>query len=1112
MSSLEQRIAGLSPEKRALLERRLQTRDLGAMGDGRIPRRDSTGPCPLSFSQERLWFLNQIEPDNPNYNMSKAIRMAGKVDLGVLQQVLDAVVARHEALRTTFAVQDGAPVQVVGASRPVALPVTGLGQRPGAGDEPDEARVQRWLAAETQRPFDLTKDLMLRASLLRLSEEEHILLLVTHHIASDGWSTSVLFRELSALYAAFAQGEPSPLAPLPIQYADYAVWQRQRFQGAAAEAQLAYWRQRLTGAPTVLDLPANRPRPAVQSALGARQSLVLSAALTEGLRALGREEQATLFMVLLGAFNVLLHRYTRQEDILVGSPVAGRERVETEGLIGFFVNDLVLRTDLTGNPTFRELLRRTRQTTLEAYSHQEVPFERLVAELRPERDLSRNPLFQVALAFQNVPRSALELSELTLSPIELDKGTTLFDVTLYVTEDEDGLTTTAEYSTDLFDAATISRMLGHFQMLLEGMVVHPDQPVATLPILTQAEREQRAAINATKAPVPEVLLHSLLAAQVAQRPQQPAVIHPQRTLTYEALFHLSNRVGRRLRELGARPNQPVAIVMEKGWEQIVAALGVLQSGAPYLPIDSRVPTERLTYLLTNGEVELVLTQAHLDGALQWPRNVRRLCVDSEEIANTSSQALEPAQQPDDLACLIYTSGSTGLPKGVMVTHRGVINSILYTNQFFRISAADRVLALTALHHDLSFYDIFGMLAAGGSIVVPEASKRLDPAHWSALMVREGVTLWNSVPAMLEMLLEYAESRPGAVPDSLRLAFLGGDWIPLTTPGRLKQQAGRAQVVSTGGPTETTLWNIWYPVESVDPAWKSIPYGKPIANTQYHVLNEALADCPTHVVGELCCVGVGVTKGYWRDEERTRAKYVLHPRTGERMYRTGDMGRYLPDGNIEFMGREDFQVKIRGMRIELGEVEAALVQHPEVKQAVARVLDRGAGDRVLVAYVVASRPPPPAAGDLRGFVKTKLPDYMVPSSFIFLDAMPLNPNGKVDRKALPLPTVQHRGPEETPPEPQTPLESRIAAIWREVLGLERVGRDDNFFDLGGHSLLATRVVSRLNDAFQVEVPLRRIFEAPTVAATAETIEALLWGAQGAAGATAFPDGPREEIEL
>ena len=597
---------------------------------------------------------------------------------------------------------------------------------------------------------------------------------------------------------------------------------------------------------------------------------------------------------------------------------------------------------------------------------------------------------------------------------------------------------------------------------------------------------QRQAINATTAPIPDGLLHTLFAAQCQKHGSKVAVVSAQRTLTYQELYEQSNQVGHRLRRLGVIPNQLVAVVMNKGWEQVVAVMGILASGAAYAPIDPELPQERLLYLLKDSDVNLVLTQSDVDEKLFWPKGIQRLCVDGSDLNEESKAPLALVQTPDDLAYVIYTSGSTGLPKGVAIAHRGVVNAIVQTNQYFDIGSDDRILGLTALSHDLSVYDIFGILAAGGTLVIPDAAARKDPAHWIELMQQEKITLWNSVPAMMEMMLDTIGDRAELLPHSWRWAFLGGDWISTTLPDRLHSLAPHVRIVSVGGPTETTLWNIWYPVERVNPAWKSIPYGKPIANTQYYVLNASLNDCPTWVPGELYCAGVGLAKGYWRNEEKTRTRFITHPRTGERIYRTGDRGRYWPDGAIEFLGRVDFQIKLRGHRIEVKEVEAAFRQHPNVRSVVVSTIGQSHPQDRLAAYVVPNKISEITIEELRNFLKSKLPEYMIPHRFLFLEALPLSANGKVNRLALPTPDLSRPNISSNLVAPRTSVEQVIATVWAEVLETESIGVHDNFFDLGGDSLLATKAIARIRQVFQADLSVRHLFEKPTVAELADLL--------------------------
>jgi amino acid adenylation domain-containing protein len=640
---------------------------------------------------------------------------------------------------------------------------------------------------------------------------------------------------------------------------------------------------------------------------------------------------------------------------------------------------------------------------------------------------------------------------------------------IQVWEEKGTLTFNWDVVEELFPEGLIDDMFEAFCRFLKQLATSKSAWVETTrQLLPPAQLAQRDAINATNAPVSDELLHTLFAAQVQARGNKLAIISSERNLTYQELCDRSNQVGHRLRKLEAIPNKLVAIVMEKGWEQIVAVMGILAAGAAYLPIAPNLPQERFLYLLENSKADIVLTQSCLDKKLSWPEKVVRLCLDIEDFADESKGALQPVQTPEDLAYVIYTSGSTGLPKGVMITHRNVVNVVVHTNKRFNVGFQDRILALTALNHDLSVYDIFGLLSAGGTIVMPDASAVKDPSHWAELMVRDRVTLWNSVPAMMEMLVDYAESHSVALPSSLRLVILGGDWLPVSLPNRLKTLVPEVQILSIGGPTETTIWNIGYLIEEVDSNWKSIPYGQPMANSKYYILNEALEDCPVWVPGEMYCAGVQLAKGYWHDAQKTRAKFITHPRTGERLYRTGDLGRYLPDGNIEFVGRVDFQIKIRGYRIEAGEIEAALNQHPGVRSAVITAVGEQRNKERLVAYIVPNEKATPSIEELSEFLKKKLPDYMVPSAFVFLDTLPLSANGKVDRRALPTQEGLLQKLEVSYVPPQTDIEQIIATVWQELLGVEKVGVNDNFFDLGGNSLLLTKTYSEFKNRLPNEI--------------------------------------------
>ncbi|HSK75747.1 MAG TPA: amino acid adenylation domain-containing protein [Thermoanaerobaculia bacterium] len=1050
----------------------------------KVPR---TGSLPASFAQQRLWFLDQMEPGSAAYNLFAAFHLHGPLEVPALRAAFDETVRRHESLRTTIGRRSssemGEPVQVIAPAAPVPLPWIDLG---GLAAPAALREARRLAVLEAGRPFDLAHGPLLRQILVRLGDGEHAVLLTMHHVVSDGWSVELLVRELGTLYGAFSRGLPSPLPELAIQYADFAAWQRRWLTGAVLESQLGYWRGRLQGAPPVLTLATDRPRPAVQTFRGAARPVVIPAPLAAALQGLARRHGATLFMTVMAAFQALLSRHAGQADVSVGTPIAGRNHVETERLIGFFASTLVLRTDLAGDPDFAELVARVREGLLGAYAHQGLPFERLVEELQPERSLSWTPLFQVAFALQNTPLGTVEVPGLRLEPMPLEGGTAKFDLTLLLSESGGGLAGVLEYNRDLFDGATVQRMVGHFLHLLSaGAAAGPGTRLSELPFLSPAELHQRLEWNDTATDLPQsTTLPELFERQAERMPERTALIFDNREMTYGELSRCSRALAAHLRRLGIGEGALVGVCTEPSFETVIGLLGILRTGAAYVPLDPEYPQERLAVMLE--DVPVLLTQARLVERL--PATGARI-VPLDELLLEGEDDAGPGPRPDSLAYIIYTSGSTGRPKGVMIDHRGAVNTLCDLNLRFGIGPEDRVLALSSLSFDLSVYDLFGLLAAGGAAVLAPAGARRDPALWADLVGRHRVSLWNTVPALMEMLVDEVERHPETRPAGLRLVMMSGDWIPVTLPGRIRALWEGAGILSLGGATEASIWSILYPIRQVDSSWASIPYGRPMWNQTFHVLDAALQPSPIRVPGQLFIGGLGVALGYFRDEEKTRASFLAHPQTGERLYRTGDLGRYLADGTIEFLGRADQQVKIRGFRIELGEIESALSQHPEVSEALAIVREDRPGEKRLVAYVVPAPAASPEAADLRARVAARLPEYMVPAAFVLLDTLPLTGNGKVDRQALPA-------PEETAAAadgwiaPRTPVEEMLAGIWVDILQVRRVERDSDFFALGGHSLLATRVIARAREAFGVELPMRALFEAPSLAALAERIEALI----------------------
>ena len=1069
---------------------------------------------PASFAQQRMWFFDQFEPGSPGYNIPSAVRMTGRLNVAALEQALNEVVRRHETLRTTFAVQDGQPVQVISPALQLKLTVTDLQH---LAETEREAEAMRLVEAEAREPFNLSQGPLLRARLLQCGAEDFIFLCTMHHIISDGWSMSVFIGELTTLYHAFSNGRPSPLAELPIQYADYAHWQRAWLQGEVLEAQLAYWKKQLGGELPVLNLPTDRPRPAVQTSAGANLHTTFSRELTEAIQRLSRHEGATLFMTLMAAFQTLLYRYTGQTDITTGSPIANRQRPEIEGLIGCFINTLVLRSDLSGNPTFRELLRRVRETTLEAYAHQDLPFETLVEQLQPERDMSHSPLFQVMFILQNAGLSTGSSSNqpqaIQVRQLDVDSGTATFDLTLSVSESADGLSVSAEYNTDLFEAATIERLLGHYRTLLAAAAADADQPVAELPLLTEAERHQiLVEWNNTRADFAlDRCVHQLIEAQAAARPEAVAVVCHEKRLTYSELDARASQLAHYLQRLGIGPEKFVGICAEKSVEMIIAVLGVLKAGGAYVPLDPNHPADRLSFMLEDAGISVLLTQSHLQSAIcNLKSEIDLFCLDTDWplIAAESTQAPVSEVRPENAAYVIYTSGSTGQPKGVVVEHRSLLNAFLAWREAYELDTVRVHLQMASFAFDVFTGDFVRALCSGGRLVLCPRESLLDAAQLEALLRREVVECAEFVPAVLRHLVAHLE-RTGAKLDFMRLLICGSDAWYAGEYERFQKLCGpQTRLINSFGLTEATIDSSYFEARQLAlAADQLVPIGRPFANTQLYILNPQLQPQPIGVTGELFVGGAGLARGYLNRAELTAEKFIelqiadlrwqieesalrqsaiSNLQSAIRLYRTGDLARFLPDGNIQFLGRADYQVKIRGFRIEPGEIEAVLATHEGVRQVVIAVCQDARGADCLVAYVTVKDDT--GTGELRRFATEKLPAYMVPSAFVLLDEMPLNANGKVDRNALPAPEWDSLVDNEYVG-PRNRTEELLAESFAQVLGLSRVGIHEVFFEIGGHSLLATQLVSRVREAFGLELPLRNVFEFPTVAALAEQIARL-----------------------
>jgi amino acid adenylation domain-containing protein len=1072
----------LSKDKARLFDLLLKKKGVRLPDGGQIPRRAEQGPCALSFAQQRLWYVQQLDADNPAYNISTVVSLKGPLDTSALENAFGEIVLRHESLRTTFASIDGDVRQVVSqADAPPLSKVDLSGLQPA--EQEQEAR--RLISRTSLTPFDLAQGPLLRAALLRLSEERHRLLLVMHHIVSDGWSMRVVAEELAALYQAFASSRPSPLPELPVQYADYAVWQREWLRAEVPASQLEYWKQQLDGARTVLELPTNRTRPAIQSGAGATHHFTLPAELTSRLTELAQGEGVTLFMLLMAAFQTLLYRYTRQEDMLVGTPVANRGRAEVESLVGLFANTLVIRARLSGSSTFREALQGVRRTALDAFAHQDLPFERLVEVLQPARDLSRSPLFQVMFALQNEPSHGLPVAGLEIEIEELEGETAKFDLLLQMAASGGVLRGRWEYNADLFERAAVERMSGHFERLLEGIVKNPDQTLSELPLLTEGERSRllfewgRGSVER----LPEQRIEALFESQAARTPDRLAATFEGERLTYAELNERANRLALFLRARGIGPEVRVGLCVERSIEMVVGLLGILKAGGAYVPLDPQYPPERLGFMLEDGAVPVLLTQSRLVPELP-PHRAEVVCLDTgwpEVAAARDAAGARGAATVDNLLYVIYTSGSTGRPKGVAMPQRPLLNLLSWRARQAEFAACDRTLQFASLSFDVACEDIFFTLLTGGTLVLVPEEVRQDLAGLAGVMEREEISHVIMSPVALQQVAQ-AACAASAFPSKLRSVAVSGEQLQVTdTLIRFFGELKECSLHNEYGPTETHVVTA-LALPDTTAAWPTYPsIGHPIDNTGIYILDGNLEPTPIGVTGDLYIGGVNLSRGYLNRPGLTAEKFIPHPfsaEPGARLYRTGDAALFLEDGRIEYQGRVDEQVKIRGFRVEPGEVEAALLRHPAVGKALALAHDDASGSKQLIAYLVAAEPLD--AAELRQRLRSQLPDYMVPSAFIQVEEFPLTVNGKVDRGKLPAPAQgQLLSPHATYVAPRTPVEEKLVAIWEETLGRTQVGVTDNFFDIGGHSLRATQVVSRIAKEFQVKVRLREFIMHPTV---------------------------------
>ncbi len=1073
------------PEDKPALHEKYLWGDLpqNAMDVSTITPRTSGSAAPLSFGQQEVWFLAQLMPDTPVYNKCVTVRMPGSLDVDALEQSLNELLRRHEAWRTSFPTVDGQPMQMIHPALLLKLPVVDLRYLP---ETEREVEALQLATEEAGHLFDLAHGPLLRATLIRLGDGEHRLFLTLHRIICDDVTIyQVFLPELHALYEAFSTGQPSPLPELPIQYADFAVWQRELLQGDVFASQLAYWKQHLVGAPMALELPTDRLRPPIPTYRGSMHQFELSKHLTDALRTLSSQEGVCLYITLVAAFKTLLHRYTGQDDLLTGTTTTGRKYSEIQELMGFFLNTLVLRTDMSGNPTFRELLGRVREVTLEAHANEDVPFEYLVKELQRKRELGLQPFFQVLLTLE--PPLPTLPSGWTLTQMDVQTDTSQFDLSLILQDRSEGLIGRFEYSTDLFDAASIERMVGHWQTLLKGIVAAPEQRLMQLPLLTEAERQQLLVEwNATQTSYPkERCVYQLFEDQVERTPDAVALVFERQRLTYRELNAQANQLAHHLRQMGVGPEVRVGLCMERSLEMLVSLLGIFKAGGVYVPLDPTYPSERLTFMLRDAEVAVLLTKTPLLSLLAEQTSAV-LCLDTEWPAIADARTDNPVRevQGDHLAYLIYTSGSTGRPKGVAVTHHNLWHSTQARLSYYH-EPVTRFLLLFSIAFDTSLAAIFWTLCQGGTLLLPKETVLQDPFQLTTLIEQQQPSHLMSVTSLYTSLLELAEPQQlGA----LRAVIVGGERCPRELVEHHWKRLPHCALFNEYGPTEATVWSTVYRCE-VQERRGSIPIGRPIANMQVYVLNESLQPMPIGAMGELYVGGAGVARGYLNQPELTAERFVPNPfskEPGGRLYKTGDLVRYLPDGNIEFLGRIDHQVKIHGFRIELGEIENVLRQHPGVRETVVVAGEDTPGDKRLVAYVVLSKEQSATVGDLQRHVMKQLPTYMIPSAFVLLEALPLTPNGKLDRRALPASDLTRGITEEPFVAPTLMVHYQLRAIWEELLGARPIGIRDNFFDVGGHSLLATRLVDRIKQVFRKKLPLSTLFTAPTIEQLADVL--------------------------
>jgi len=1079
------RLENLSKERQELVkllcERRI--RDAAVIA----PRpRVSGSPMPTSWGQQRLWFIDQLAGGSAGYTVLLAMRLQGELDQGALQDAFAAIVRRHEVLRTVFESVDGEPTQRILPQGSLPLWFVDLS---GQDRDSREAQIRCHQMEEAHTDFDLRLGPLVRGRLLRLGSEEHVLLVTMHHIIADGWSKGVFVRELAEFYRAHKERGEVSLGSLPIQYADYAEWQRQQMRPGVADKQLTYWREQLEGAPPQLELPTDRPRPASRTNRGETVPVVIDAALATKLRGLAQRYDMTLFMVLLAGWAALLSRLSGQDDVSIGTPVANRQRPEVEGLIGLFVNTLVLRIGVRPDLSLKDLLYCVKEVTLGAYDHQDVPFEKVVEALQPNRSLSRSPLFQVMFVLHNWPNAQLRLPGLTATMEGVVDEPAILDLWVALEERGDEIVGGINYALDLFDRETIMHWSECFIELLDGMAQEKYGTIGELPVLS--EEQQRLLVesfNATDAVYPrEKLIHELVEEQAVRTPQAAAIRCKERLLTYADMNGRANKLARCLRDLGVGPGDLVALCVGRGVDMVVGLLAILKTGAAYVPLDPDFPKERIGYMLEDAAPKVLLTQSRLqDGFPNSKTHLISLDSDWDGDVQSTDNILDSHLRFSRLAYVIYTSGSTGRPKGVMVEHVGVVNLLTSMRRATGIEAGDRLLAVTTPAFDIAALELFMPLICGACVVIATRDETMDPAGLAKVIEESDITLMQATPATWRMLIESGWGGSG----SLR-ALCGGEALASVLASQLVEKV--RELWNVYGPTETTIWSTFYKVDRLEDieSVSSLPIGRPIANTRIHVLDEHHQLVPVGVRGEIYIGGSGVARGYLNRPELTAERFIPDPFSTDdsaRLYRTGDIGKWRSDGTIEYLGRNDQQIKLRGFRVELGEIETLLQRHPRVRQAVVVVHTDPAGDQKLVAYVSQRDENTASADELRTYLSAILPGYMVPGAFVVVERLPLTPNGKVDRRALPLPDPGAYAVAKYDP-PQGEVEQTLAIIWQELLGVQRVGRQDNFFELGGHSLIGMKLIARIAEQLAVRLVATSVFQYPTVSQLAGVVEGL-----------------------